>query len=160
MISLSRRHSLLAVAAALLLFLPPLYFFKVAHQAASSEPVHVLTQYLKATYARDFPQAYRFISLQDQALKKRAVYVRERGPFSGFALEVARRLADSIQIRPVQERLDEQGHTRIRVAYRLPDANAVAPLILEWDEERLSSVSTPNGEKSSTRWIVSYARVV
>jgi hypothetical protein len=147
MASLSRRHCLLAAAAALVLFLPPLYFFKVAHQAATGEPVQILTQYLKAIYARDFPEAYRFISLQDQALKKRAVYVRERGPFSGFALEVARKLADSIQVRPVQERLDEEGHTRIRLAYRLPDANAVAPLIFDWDEERLGSVSNAERRK-------------
>lgn len=146
MTHVSRKNFLLAGTAALLLVLPPVYFFN-GHRPEASEPVEALTHYLKAIYARDFARAYRFLSRQDRGLKKESVYVREHGPFGGFALEVARKLSESIQIRPVQERLGEAGRTRVKVAYSLPDANAIAPLVWNWDEERLNAASSDERQK-------------
>lgn len=142
-----RRSFFLAAAAVLWLLLPPLYLWRVAPQNTSSEPVQVLTQYLKAVYARDFSQAYQFISSQDQGLKDEHVYVRERGAFTGFPLEISRKLARAIQIRPIQQYPANGGRMHLRVRYSLPDANAVAPLVFDWDEERLSSVSDTERRK-------------
>ncbi len=137
-----RRSFLLVAAAVLWLLLPPFYLwhFTPPHYT-SSEPVDVVTAYLRAVYARDFSQAYRFISSQDQGLKKQDVYVRERGAFTGFFLEVSRKLAAAMQIRPLRQYPTEDGRMHITIGYSLPDANALAPLVLDFDEERLGSAS-------------------
>jgi hypothetical protein len=142
----SLKNFLLALSAAILLALPLLYAFKSLSGRAADEPVHVLSRYLNFLYARDFHQAYRFISTEDQQLKRQDVYVRERGPFSGFTQEAARKLAQLIDLRPVSDQWDGEFH-RVRVAMRLPDAGAIAPLLLDWDETRLNSLSMPERKK-------------
>jgi hypothetical protein len=129
----------LVVAAGLLLILPPIYLLKTEGRNPSGEPVHVLAKYLKLLYARDFSQAYRLISAEDQKLKSARIYVRERGPFSGFAAEAASKLAHLIHVHPVHQQLDGD-RLRIKLAMQLPDANEVAPLLLNWDEERLNAL--------------------
>ena len=49
----------------------------------------VIQAYLRATYARDFLEAYRFISAEDRKVRDVNRYVQQRGAFSGFTLEVA-----------------------------------------------------------------------
>ena len=111
-----------------------------------SEPVEVLEKYLKSLYARDFRQAYRFISAADRELKTRSAYVRERGSFDGVALEAARKLSGLIAIRPVTQQSDgTQNH--FKVALKLPDANAVSDLLLGWDEKRLNALPGPEQKK-------------
>jgi hypothetical protein len=128
--------ALLAVAIPLLL-LPAAFLLKVERRAPSNEQ-KILTKYLKALYARDFKQAYRFISSQDRELKTEEVYVREQGSFSGFTSEVAQMLARWIEARPVAERFDGD-RVHVRLDLTLPDANAVSPWVLNWDEEKLNA---------------------
>lgn len=104
------------------------------------DPIEVLTQYLRVLYARDFAQAYRFISARDRALKTSQQYVRERGAFHGVALEAARKLSSRIELRPLAQQ-PAGGQTRIQVSLKLPDANAISDLMLEWDEKRLAALS-------------------
>jgi hypothetical protein len=134
----------LLLAAVVLLMLPPIYLLSNEVRNSTDEPVRVLAQYLKLLYARDFSQAYRLISAQDQSLKSERTYVRERGPFTGFTTDVASKLAELIEVQPVQQRL-EGDQLRIKLAMKLPDANAVGPLLLNWDEERLNAL--PNFER-------------
>jgi hypothetical protein len=138
----SIKNILLAVVATVLLVLPPLYALVTLGDHVSGQPVPVLSRYLNFLYARDFRQAYRFISSEDRRLKRQDVYVRERGPFTGFTLDVARRLAELIEIRAVAEQSDGTLN-RIRVAMKLPDSGGVAPLLLDWDETRLNALSMP-----------------
>lgn len=142
----SIKNILLAVLATFLLVLPPLCAVVKLGDHAGDQPVRVLSRYLNFLYARDFRQAYRFISSEDQRLKRQEVYVRERGPFRGFTQDVARKLAELIEIRAVTEQSDGTLH-RIRVAMKLPDASGVAPLLLDWDETRLNALSTPERRK-------------
>jgi hypothetical protein len=142
----SSKNILLAVVATFLLVLPPLYALVTRGDHASDQPVRVLSRYLNFLYARDFHQAYRLISSEDQRLKREDVYVRERGPFTGFTQDVARKLAELIEIRAVGEQSDGTLN-RIRVAMKLPDAGGVAPLLLEWDETRLNALSIPERKK-------------
>jgi len=93
------KNFLFAAFTSVLLALP-LVFWLYNHER-SDDPVPTLSKYLKFLYARDIGQAYRFISTVDQRIKKRDDYVRERGAFTGFALEAARKLADLIEIRLV-----------------------------------------------------------
>ena len=128
---------LITSCACLLLVIPPIIWFSTAPQKSIQEPVRVLSQYLKILYARDYRQAYGFISSADRQLKTRDEYVREHGPFSGFALEVARKLAGAIEIKPISS-LPDGTKERVKVSMKLPDANRVAPMLLDWDEKRLN----------------------
>lgn len=137
---------LLLIASSLLLVLSPLYLLKHEPRGAVPEPVLVLSRYLKASYARDYKQAYRFISAKDRQLKPEKVYVRERGTFSGFTLAAARKLAESIAVEPVEITADGD-RTRIRAALKLPDAGSVAPLLMDWDEEKLNALPSADQRK-------------
>jgi hypothetical protein len=101
--------------------------------------VQILTQYLRAVYSRDFKQAYRFVSAEDKRLKDEKIYVRERGPFTGFALEAARRLSELIEFTPAQISLDDD-RARIVLAFKAPDMNSIGGLLLDWNEERLQAL--------------------
>jgi len=129
----------LALLSCLLLALPLLYWLNRTAANPRHEPVQTLTQYLKYLYARDFRQAYRFISADDQRLKKSSDYVRERQPFTGFTLDVARKLAGLIEVRPLSSDADGKSN-RLTVAMKLPDANSVARLLHDWDDKQLNAL--------------------
>ena len=131
---------ILASLSCLLLALPLLYWLNRTAANPRHEPVQTLTQYLRFLYARDFRQAYRFISAEDQRLKNSNDYVRERQPFTGFALDVARKLAGLIEVRPLSSEADGKGN-QLTVAMKLPDANSVTRLLHEWDDKRLNALS-------------------
>ena len=135
---------LLAAGASAILALPVLVWLYTPNLA--DDPVPVLAKYLRFLYARDLGQAYRFISTVDQRIKKREDYVRERGAFTGFALDAARKLAESIEIRLASLQMDG-ARSRVKVALKLPDANGVAPLLLDWDEQRLNTLPAPEQKK-------------
>ena len=80
----------------------PLVFW-LSTDGRHDEPLDVLEKYLRVLYARDFRQAYPFISAADQELKSRSDYVSERGAFRGLALDAARKLSELIEIQPVKE---------------------------------------------------------
>ncbi|HXV81722.1 MAG TPA: cytochrome c oxidase assembly protein [Candidatus Binatia bacterium] len=83
------------------------------------DPAFVIQGYLRATYGRDYVNAYRYISRADQRVKDVNRYAQQRGVFMGFALEAARKLASFIEIRPTQKQLASdriQAVTKIGVA--------------------------------------------
>jgi len=131
---------LLTSLSCLLLALPPLFWLNRSAANPHYAAVEALNQYLKLLYARDLRQAYRFISADDQRLKMANAYVRERGAFTGFALDVARKLAGLIEIRPLSNQL-EGAHHHVTVAMKLPDANSIAKLLFDWDEKKLNTLS-------------------
>ena len=136
----------LLIAGALALLATPLYLLKGAARAPASDPIMVLSRYLKAGYARDYKQAYRFISAKDRQLKPEKVYVRERGAFSGFTLIAARKLADSIAVE-AGKIIPEGNRARIRAALKLPDANSLSSLLLDWDEDKLNALPVADQRK-------------
>jgi len=62
------------------------------------DPGLVIQAYLRASYARDSIEAYRFISSEDRRFRDLNRYVQLRGKFNGFALEAARKLSESMKI--------------------------------------------------------------
>jgi hypothetical protein len=122
-----------------LLTLPPFYLLQAERRVPQDEAQRVVQDYLKAAYAHDFKKAYGLISAQDREQKNESMYLREKGPFSGFSLEVARKLANLIEARAIQTSTDG-AQQRIRLGLRLPDANSLAPLLLDWDEDRLNAL--------------------
>ena len=135
------RNLFLLVASALLLILPPAYLLVAERRSAAAGPVETLLDYLRAAYARDFRQAYHLISSEDRQLKDEKTYVRERGTFDGFTLEVGNKLAGWIQATPIEEKtIEERAHIKLKL--KLPDANKLSGPLLDWDEERLNTLST------------------
>ena len=138
---------ILFVAATFLLVLPASYVLTEGlHKADDEQTVRILTKYLRAVYSRDFKHAYRFVSAEDKRLKEEGVYVRERGPFSGFALDVAKKLSEFIEFAPAQIKIDDN-RARITLAFKAPDMNSLATLLLDWDEERLNALPSHEQKK-------------
>jgi cytochrome c oxidase assembly protein CtaG/Cox11 len=131
---------ILVFMALLALFALPVYLLRSENAGAERELFKVADAYLRSAYARDYKRAYQLISARDRRLKDAQVYAREKGSFSGFALQVTRKLSDLIQIRPLQtDESDDQA--RIKLAVRYPDANSLSGLLYDWDEERLNALS-------------------
>lgn len=101
------------------------------------DPARVIHAYLRAIHARDFGAAYRFISAADRKIRDVNRYVQQRGAFSGFTLEVARKLSESVEIES-QQRTVAADHAQITVRYRVPDPQKIAPTVLHWDPYRLN----------------------
>jgi Cytochrome c oxidase assembly protein CtaG/Cox11 len=137
---------LLFLVTVLMLALPLLLLVEGARREQDDKPLQVLNDYLKVLYARDFRHAYNFISDEDHRLKSQNDYVQERGPFTGFALEVARKLGKLIEVHPVSQQPDGK-RTRIRLSMKLPDANALSGLLLDWDEQRLDNLTASQQRK-------------
>jgi hypothetical protein len=101
----------------------------------------VLDKYVKALYARDFRAAYEQISSADQRLKDVHSYSRERGEFRDFILEAAQAVAQSINVSIVELRLDHD-RAAVKIKANVPDALKLDSLMLDWDNERLESLSS------------------
>jgi Cytochrome c oxidase assembly protein CtaG/Cox11 len=132
----------LGMAAAFLLILPAAFLYSNSSPEHSHQtgPFNTVEAYLKNSYARDFKKAYRYISRGDRQLKAERVYVREKGSFSGFPLTVTRKLAQFIELRPLETVREQDGQMRVKVEAKYPDANSLSAILLEWDEERLNAL--------------------
>ena len=89
-----------SAAAAILLVLPPYYLLSAPNNGGQSGTVRTIKNYLKSAYAHDHKKAYRLISNRDRQIKSEDLYIQEKGPFSGFTLTVAGKLAEMIEVRP------------------------------------------------------------
>jgi limonene-1,2-epoxide hydrolase len=132
------------IGRALLIFF---YFaaFGTARAAESGgtalEPVQVIEAYLRATHSRDFAAAYRLISTEDRKVRDLDRYVRQRGAYSGFTLEAARKLSESVEIKVLQQKTNAN-RVHALVKFRVPDRKRIASAMLNWDPYRLNSLST------------------
>ncbi len=131
------RKSPSTAALALLSVLSAVFLWTGESQPAAWETVEAAIPYFKSSYARDFRAAYDFISSQDRRVTGKESYVRERGAFSGFALELRKKLASFIKATPVEEKIDgDRAHLKLHLIF--PDANRLSTHLLGWDEERLN----------------------
>jgi hypothetical protein len=111
-----------------------------AAAADQDDAVSTLDRYVRATYARDYEEAYSHIATADQRLKDRASYVRDRGAFSGFTVEIARILASYIELKPIETRVID-GQARIKIEFEVPDAGELGPMLHDWDIDKLEGLS-------------------
>ena len=135
----SRKLALLCVSVAVLLIIPAAYLQTAERAADAQDPLAVLDRYLRASYSRDYIAAYRDIAATDRRIKDLDHYARERGALSGFALEAAKKLAESIAITDSKKTVDAN-RAEITVRFKVPDANRVAPLLLSWDSYQLNAL--------------------
>lgn len=83
----------------------------------------VVRAYLTAIYARDYGEAYRWLSSADRQLKSQADYEQDTEPFTGATLALTKRLAQEIVIHePVIERDGERA--RVQALLTLPNGSA------------------------------------
>jgi len=116
---------------------PPLYGAERAMDM--QDPMTAIQGYLRATYARDFVVAYRIISAEDRKVRDLNRYVQQRGPYSGFILDAARKLSEFIEVEILNAQESPRG-VRVAIKYRVPDPQKIAPLLLNWDPRRLNSL--------------------
>lgn len=138
----SARAGLFAVALLVLLRLN----LASAVGGEEQDALTTLDRYVRATYARDYEEAYSHIASPDQRLKDRASYVRDRGAFSGFTLEIARVLASYIELNSLLTQIDG-GHARINIQFQVPDAGKLGRMLHGWDSDKLESL--PNTERKA-----------
>ena len=103
------------------------------------DPTRVIEGYVRAIYARDYIDAYRYISSADQRVRDANRYAQQRGAFMGSALEITRKLAGFIEIKPTQKPV---APNRIQAVTKLgiPEPSKLSPLLLNLDLRRLNAL--------------------
>jgi hypothetical protein len=118
-----------------------------AEQALNLEdPAIVVQAYLRATYARDYIDAYRYLSSDDQRVKNLNRYVQQRAAYYGFALEAAKKLAEFIEIKPVTK-TESQNRVQVTAHLKVPDLGKISPLLLNWNTYQLNSLPVAERKK-------------
>jgi len=92
------------------------------------DPGLVIQAYLRATYARDSIEAYRFISSEDRRFRDLNRYVQLRGKFNGFALEAARKLSESMKI-DIRQKLVAPNRIQAVASYKAPNPDKLRTLM-------------------------------
>jgi hypothetical protein len=106
---------------------------------SDQDPARVLQAYVRATYARDFVAAYRFISTEDRKVRDLNRYVQQRGSYGGFILEAARKLSEYVEIQTVKTQ-GSPNRVHMSIKYLVPDPQKLAPLLFNWDPYRLNAL--------------------
>ena len=132
-----------------LVFVVAVQLFAAQQPIDMGDPTQVIQAYLRATYARDFVEAYRLISAQDRKVRDLNRYVQYRGAFSGFILQASKKISEAVEIKLLeQKKVGDSLH--LVVKYRVPDAKKIAPILLNWDPYRLNSLSSGDRDQLLT----------
>ena len=143
----SRPSILLAGAAVFsLLIAAVLYFQPAGAKPPQVEPINVVKAYLKASYARDYKNAYQYISSQDQLVWNEKSYASQSENFTGFALELAQTLAASMEVWIIEAQLGPD-RAHYKIGYRVPTADELSSLLFDWDPDKLNALSRPRQEQ-------------
>ena len=143
----SRPSIVLAGAAVFsLLIAAVLYFQPAGAKPPPVEPINVAKAYLKASYARDYQNAYRYISSQDQLVWNEKSYASQSESFTGFALELAQTLAASMEVWIIEAQLGPD-RAHYKIGYRVPTADELSSLLFDWDPGKLNALSRPRQEQ-------------
>ena len=134
------RKILLLALVAVILAIPALGVVIARLSDDTSRISAVVERYVKAVYARDFANAYQWISSEDRDRKNQQSYVRESGAFTGFTLKLSKQLARFIETVPVQTTVHGE-RAEIKLELTLPDVERLAPIVMDWDEQKLNSLS-------------------
>jgi len=143
---LRRKSALFSVAFIVLLIPAAISLGTGGFHRSSDDAFAVVQSYLKANYARDYPTAYRYISSQDQRVWDEKSYARQYGTLSGFALELARKLADSMQVWVIDRKVSAD-RVHYKVGYEVPTADELSSLLFDWDQDQLNALSRPQQEQ-------------
>jgi hypothetical protein len=143
----SRSSTILAGALVLVLLVAAGFYFRpVVAKPVREDPFEVITAYLKATHARDYAQAYQYISAQDREVWSEESYASQYGSLNGFALELAQKLVEHMEIWVIDRQLSN-GRARFTVGYETPTADELSALLFNWDADQLNTLSLPRQEQ-------------
>jgi hypothetical protein len=139
------RPSILLAGAAVfsLLVAAVLYFQPAGANPPQVEPINIVKAYLKASYARDYQNAYQYISSQDQRVWNGKSYASQSRSFTGFALELARTVAENMEVWVIEQQLSSD-RARYKIGYRVPIPMSCSRLF-DWDPIS-SALSRPQQE--------------
>jgi hypothetical protein len=136
-----RLSSAIAILGALVIFFGPADLRAQATAISSRDAAFkVVKAYLRATRGHDFDSAYRHISSLDRSVRDKNTYLRSEENFSGFSLDLSKRLAASMDVWVIEH---EVGSTKARfeIGYRAPTADEMAAQFLDWKPEKLNALS-------------------
>lgn len=122
-----------------------------AVEPSRAAPIDIVKAYLRAIQARDSQTAYRHISSIDKGVRDENTYIRSQDNFSGFALDFAKRLAADMEVRVIEQKL---GSTkgRTEVGYRLPAGDEISSQIVDWNTDKLNSLSVTEQAALIAAW--------
>jgi Cytochrome c oxidase assembly protein CtaG/Cox11 len=128
-----------AIVTAVLLLAPGLPSEGADALSNLRDPTRAIEGYVRAIYAHDYIDAYRYISNADQRIRDVNRYAQQRGAFMGSALEITRKLASFIEIKPSQKQI---APSRIQAITRLaiPEPSQLSPLLFDFDLRRLNAL--------------------
>jgi len=121
------------------------FFFGSNYFTPAADPIFVIKNYIEAIYARNFLQAYRLISIEDQRIRNEQDYVREQGAYDGFTLRLAKSLAEKMDFAVLEDKRNGQ-RARITARFKLPSPEDLSALAQNWDSEKLNS-SSPDQQR-------------
>lgn len=128
----------LFIATALWLLMSPGLSLHSAGRAANlQDPALVIQAYMRATFARDFTEAYRFISSEDRRVRDLNRYAQQRGALNGFALEAATKLSGYVQI-DASHKTVTPNRIQAVARYKAPDPDKMRALLLNWNAYELN----------------------
>lgn len=133
--------SVIALLGTLAIFFGPTDLRAQATALSSRDTAfEVVKGFLRATRARDIDTSYRYISSLDRSVRDKNTYLRSEENFSGFALDLAKRLAASMDVWVIEH---EVGSTKARfeVGYRALTADEMAAQLFNWNPEKLNALS-------------------
>jgi hypothetical protein len=110
------------------------------------EPFDIVEAFVKASYARDYKQAYQQISSVDQRVMEEWDYASQHRNLSGFALELAKKLAGDMDIWVIDRKLNLDQH-HYSVGYKVRVYEEVPSPPADWDEDKLNALSRGEQER-------------
>jgi hypothetical protein len=140
------RKFLLFTVAAVLLIVAAISFETGGLHRPNNDPFTVVQSYLKASYARDYQNAYQYISSQDQRVWNETSYASQYGNFTGFTLELAQTVAESMEVWVIEKQLSSD-RAHYKIGYRVPTADELSSLLFDWDPDKLNALSRPRQEQ-------------
>jgi hypothetical protein len=123
----------------LVLLLPAAAVRFLAADRSPENPVDAVRSYLEATHARDYREAYRFISSADRIILDQESYLQAQVALGGFAIQLAKQLARDMEIRVV-ERETKDDRARLTLDYKIPAADELSSLLYNWDQDKLNAL--------------------
>jgi hypothetical protein len=136
-----------ALAALIWPFLAPTTSLLIIdRQDGGDQLSRVVKDYVTAVYARDFEEAYRYLSSDDRKVKDRESYVREKGSYGGFTLRLAKKLGENIDLEAL-DRKQSGNRAQVKVRFKVPSPEDLSPILFGWDSDTLNSLPTTEQQR-------------
>jgi hypothetical protein len=145
MVCSAPKKLLLLLGFCIILLIPFALYFRAAGRSVEEKPLEVVKAYLKASYARDYREAYQYVASADRRVRDENSFIQAQGSFSGFTLELAKKLADDMELWVIEKQTSST-RVRYKVGYRVPTGDELSSLTFAWDPGKLNSLS-PAGQE-------------